>query len=115
MFDNGRDRVDAVEYSRALELELDGASGTATRVWEFRPFPDEYSRSISSARRLPGGNTLIAFGNPSATPIRVYEVTRDGEVVWLLEVFGAASMYRANPLADIAGEVVVTAEPTPHE
>ena len=40
--------------------------------WSFR------STHISSARRLPNGNTLICEGQPG----RVFQVTRDGEIVW---------------------------------
>ncbi len=96
LFDNGFDRRGtAEEYSRALELELDMARGTATKVWEFRPFPDEFSWAISSARRLPNGNTLTMFGYRSAIPLKAYEVTRDGTVVWFLQVRNASTIYRA--------------------
>jgi hypothetical protein len=40
--------------------------------WSFR------STHISSARRLPNGNTLICEGQAG----RVFQVTRDGEIVW---------------------------------
>jgi hypothetical protein len=40
--------------------------------WSFR------STHISSARRLPNGNTLICEGQPG----RVFQVTREGEIVW---------------------------------
>lgn len=106
MFDNGVERTEP--YSRALELELNGAA--ARKTWEFRPTPDNWSRFISSARRLPNGNTFVAFGMSellgSTGPIEVYEVNLDLEIQWHLVVSGEVSfMYRATPLPDIGGEI----------
>lgn len=95
-------------YSRALEFELMGMS--AHKTWEFRPSPDNWSRAVSSARRLANGNSFIGFGMSqgiasSTGPIEVYEVTPAGDVVWHLVVEGDVQlMYRATPLSDIAGE-----------
>jgi hypothetical protein len=103
LFDNGFDREDA-RYSRAVEYELHDSAATA--AWEWRPARDNWARVISSARRLPNGNTLVGFGTPEGMPagatgpIEVYEVTRDGVVVWHMTVGGAvSSMYRATPIA----------------
>jgi hypothetical protein len=106
LFDNGYDRT-TTRYSRAVEYALAGGSGT--KVWEWRPPVDNWARVISSARRLPNGNTLVGFGTthdtpaPGATgPIEVYEVTAAGKVVWHLVVGGAVgSMYRATPLQSL--------------
>ena len=64
LFDNGAKRPDAEggEYSRALELRLDDAAGTAVKVWEYRADPDIYAPIASSAYRLNNGNTLVNFG-----------------------------------------------------
>ncbi len=104
VFDNGYER-EAEKYSRAAEYQL-GAT-TATKIWQWRPERDNWARVISSARRLPNGNTLVGFGTQNdpvlgATgPIEAYEVTREGRVVWHLTVGGAvSSMYRATPLND---------------
>ena len=48
------------------------ASMSGLRYWQF------YSCFISSARRLPNGNTLICEGMHG----RIFQVTRDGEIVW---------------------------------
>ena len=108
-FDRGgkpliKNKVHEAEYARRMDMEV----GKATKVWEFRPFPDEFSRILSSARRLPNGNTLTMFGAATVIPLQAYEVKRDGTVVWFLEVRNADSIYRANAVTDIAGEVVVT-------
>jgi hypothetical protein len=108
LFDNGFERV-TERYSRALELQLDRASGTATALWEWRPSPDIWSRIVGSARRLPDGSTLVAFGAEtgfvgSTGPVSVHELDADGQVRWRLTVNGVPLMYRAWPLADIAGE-----------
>ena len=102
MFDNGYERT-VDRYSRALELQVDGDS--VRKIWEWRPARDNWSRVISSARRLPNGNTLVGFGFPSnqalgsTGPIEVYEVTRGKSVVWHLLVEGKiGSMYRTTPL-----------------
>lgn len=113
MFDNGRERSRGL-YSRALEMEIDRESGTATVAWEFRPQPDIYAPVISSARRLENGNTVVGFGMAEGSlegasgPLAVFEVTPEGHVPWRLEVVeGLRFMYRATPLFTVAGERVV--------
>ena len=109
LFDNGLERSEP--FSRALEWEMTGTS--ARKVWEFRPSPDNWSRAVSSARRLASGNSFIGFGMSqgiaeSTGPVEVYEVTPIGDVVWHLVVqAGIQLMYRATPLSDIAGEMSI--------
>ncbi|MFW6201423.1 MAG: aryl-sulfate sulfotransferase [Gemmatimonadota bacterium] len=105
LFDNGFAREEE-RYSRAAEYEL--REGMAHKVWEWRPERDNWARIISSAMRLPNGNTMVAFGTgdgvgPLVTgPIEVYEVTRAGAVLWHLELGGeVTAMYRATPLFDL--------------
>ena len=102
VFDNGFSR-EQERYSRAAEYVIEGS--VARLDWEWRPERDNWARVISSARRLPNGNTMVGFGLPqsaqlgSTGPIEAYEVTRDGQVVWHLAVDGlVSSMYRATPL-----------------
>ena len=64
-------------YSRVIEFNPD----TLEVCWEYsadRRRQDFYSPYISSAQRLPNGNTLICEGNRG----RIFEVTRDLEIVW---------------------------------
>ena len=75
------------------------------KTWEWRPARDNWARVISSARRLPNGNTLVAFGVPkdvpagSTGPVEAYEVTEGGVVMWHLAVGReVSSMYRVTPL-----------------
>jgi hypothetical protein len=103
LFDNGFTRAE--RYSRAAEYEL--GTNSARKVWEWRPARDNWARVISSARRLPNGNTLIGFGtqqdaNLGATgPIEIFEVNPAGAVVWYLTLGGkVSSNYRATPLFD---------------
>jgi hypothetical protein len=116
LFDNGRDRPAGL-FSRGLELQLDPARGTASVAWDFRPGPDIYAPIIGSAPRLPNGNTLVDFGTSpgvvgASGPVAVYEVTADGQVLWVLRVSAAGLLnYRATPLHDIAGETVVEERP----
>lgn len=71
-------------YSRVLEID----PVTKEVVWEYsiksrkKPWKlfgyEEFSPFISSAQRLPNGNTLICEGSNG----RFIEVTHEGEVVW---------------------------------
>jgi hypothetical protein len=104
LFDNGRDRG---ARSRAVEYRLDGAS--AAKMWEWSSPGANYASAVSSARRLINGNTLVAFGmsagrNESSGPTEAYEVSPHGEVVWHLTVGGTSTMFRVEPLGQIATE-----------
>lgn len=106
MFDNGLEREEP--FSRAVEFDVTGDE--ARKVWEFRPEPANWSRAVSSARRMANGNTLVAFGLSegiagSTGPIEVYEVDPAGAVVWHLLVEGQVRfLYRATPLEAIGVE-----------
>ena len=72
------------DYSRVIELD----PVSLKIVWQYTPaeagflMPVDasrfYSPFISSAQRLPNGNTLITEGSGG----RVFEVTKDHELVW---------------------------------
>lgn len=72
------------DYSRVLEIN----PVTLAIEWQFTPkemgkvFPVDYNRFyspfVSSAQRLPNGNTLITEGASG----RLLEVTHDHEIVW---------------------------------
>jgi hypothetical protein len=77
VFDNGVHRSDSpLVYSRVLETD----PRTNRTVWEYRDLPLQnfFSAYISSAQRLPNGNTLICEGCSG----RLFEVTPDRRVVW---------------------------------
>jgi hypothetical protein len=61
-------------YSRVLEFD----PVTLDLVWQYKKNPEFFSIYISSAQRLPNGNTLIDEGASG----RVFEVTTGGEIVW---------------------------------
>ena len=89
-------------YSRAVEYAIDG--GTAKQVWEWRPPADNYASAVSSARRLPNGNTLVAFGmekgrNGSSGPTEAFEVTSEGKVAWHVLVEGVMTLFRVEPIS----------------
>jgi len=73
LFDNGNMRQ--LNYSRAVEYEVDQENLTVTKVWEFRHDPDLISGSMGNVQRLPNGNTFInwSFGN-------ITEVRPDGTI-----------------------------------
>jgi hypothetical protein len=105
LFDNGIHRGG---YSRAVEYSLDAGAGRT--IWEWRSQPLNYAGAVGSARRLPNGNTLVAFGMSagvvgSTGPTEVYEVDGSGTPVWHL-VVGTRTMYRAEPLTSVGSESV---------
>jgi outer membrane protein assembly factor BamB len=59
--------------SRVLEIN----PVTLEVVWSYNN-PGFFSTNISSAQRLPNGNTLITAGAPG----RLFEVNTDGDIVW---------------------------------
>jgi len=77
LYDNGPHRLDeSFPFSRVIEVN----PATKAIVWKYqepRPFYF-FSPRISSAQRLPNGNTLINEGNFG----RMFEVTAAGDVVW---------------------------------
>ena len=106
VFDNGG----ASGYGFVNPIAPDGTGAfvrATSRVLEIDPVTLElkwsytngrfYSSNISSAQRLPNGNTLITAGAPG----RMFEVTRDGAIVWeyMFPLFSGANasnaVYRA--------------------
>ncbi|MFD4411438.1 aryl-sulfate sulfotransferase [Streptomyces sp. NPDC058476] len=86
VFDNGSYRDDtSVPYSRVIEVDRDSQK----IVWSYEDNPPQnfYSPYMSSAQRLPNGNTFIAEGSFG----RLFEVTPDSDVVWeyVVPYFGA--------------------------
>ena len=107
LFDNG---LEQGRPSRAVELDI--SAGTAVEVWAWTPPSANHASFVSSARRLPDGNTLVGFGLSAGVagasgPVEVYEVTPEGEVAWHLETDGIRIAYRAEPMGSLAGEVEV--------
>jgi hypothetical protein len=85
-------------------------------VWQYtginsgRPVYSFHSSYISSARRLPNGNTLIDEGMNG----RFFQITSKGEIVWEY-----ISPYFSQPRADdpqqVLGNSVYRAQPVPYE
>lgn len=75
IFNNGWARS-PINYSSAVEMNPE----TGEIIWEYKSnsVTSFYSDHISSAERLPNGNTLICSGNNG----HLFEVTADKEVVW---------------------------------
>jgi Arylsulfotransferase (ASST) len=76
IFDNGMNRLAEMSYSRLVEVN----PKTDEVEWEYygKPRSQFFSGHISGAQRLPNANTLVCEG----TSGRVFETTREGEVVW---------------------------------
>ncbi len=93
-----------VQRSSAKEYQLDEVNKIATLVWYYE-HPDidslpVYGPATGSAHRLPNGNTLIDWGNNSATNLNrpnFTEVDMDKNITWELKFdeFGQKS-YQAH-------------------
>jgi hypothetical protein len=75
-------------YARATSRILEIHPVTLELVWSYAR-ANFFSTNISSAQRLPNGNTLITEGAPG----RIFEVTTEGETVW--EYMNPPSPYSA--------------------
>jgi len=64
-------------FARATSRVLEIDPVTLELIWSYTA-PRFFSTNISSAQRLPNGNTLITEGAGG----RVFEVTSDGAIVW---------------------------------
>jgi len=82
VFDNGDHGTAPV--SGVAEYAWDEDAMTAEKVWDYRDPQGRFITHLGDARRLPGGNTLIAWG-PKA---ELTEVTPEGEIVWELHTSG---------------------------
>lgn len=104
LFDNGgSDRP----WSRALEIAYDEDAMTAHAVWSFRPSPDIYAPTWGDADRLANGNTLVSFGvRDPAEASHLIEVTGDHEVVWDLVFEIPWSLYRADRVPVVSGQIL---------
>ncbi|MBI1221018.1 MAG: T9SS type A sorting domain-containing protein [Bacteroidetes bacterium] len=91
VFNNEAGSTESKKFStvNSLELPVDlngnysyysGSYGPADFNWTYKAQPDTqfYSAIISSAQRLPNGNTLICEGNSG----RFFEVDNAGNTVW---------------------------------
>jgi len=118
LFDNGnfRPQAEGGQYSRALELELDFDSMTATKIWEYRHKPSTFAVCSSVTHRLENGNTLLNFGfsaeEACCRPFYIVEADSNGEVVWEVEHRspGKPTQYRVYPSDDIWGEARISDE-----
>ncbi|NRR28722.1 aryl-sulfate sulfotransferase [Oxalobacteraceae bacterium] len=118
VFDNqgeaGYPRVNVGVQPRSRVLEIDPIKKEI--VWEYTgadsnaPEWSFYSSFISSARRLPNGNTLIDEGMNG----RIFQVTAKGELVWEY----VSPYFAANPVAgagrQVQGNWLYRAQPVPY-
>ena len=105
LYDNGTERPNGGQYSRAVRLEIDEQAMTARVVWE-HVIPTG-TPVQGDADRLHNGNILACAGgvlNTGNLP-RLVEATNDdaSEVVWEVTVdgAGASNLYRATEVHDM--------------
>ncbi|MFW5741290.1 MAG: aryl-sulfate sulfotransferase [Myxococcota bacterium] len=92
MFDNGALRAGTnQEYSRIIEVEFDADERRADIVWEYRESPDFYAFAQGAVSVQPNGNIFVTDG----VNTRIFEVTRDKELVWQLRLLDGAWTYKA--------------------
>ena len=110
VYDNGT--LNDPRESRAVEYALDEVNRIATVVWEYRNDPPIFASAMGSTRRLPGGNTLIGWGNSKTS--HVTEVHPDGSIALELSFLNKAHTYRAfrYPWEGVAAEPYAWADTT---
>ena len=107
--------LELFQGSRVLEID----PITKEIVWQYdasssnQPYWNFFSPIISSARRLPNGNTLIDEGIHG----RVFQVTPDGEIVWeyVNPHFGKHTGIRHQEEAQMMVNWVFRAQPVPYD
>lgn len=110
IFDNGGYAPFSNEdfHTRVLEYALDESSRVATLVWSFPGEfavdtwyrDDWYTPFWGDADRLGNGNVLITAGlRSSADNGRIFEVSREGEVVWELRFPLSVGTYQADRIS----------------
>jgi len=79
IFDNGF-LAESIHYAYSRVIEIDAKNRKP--IWEYRDKENDnvwfFSCMLSSAQRLPNGNTLIVESKCG----RIFEVTKNGEIVW---------------------------------
>ena len=91
IFDNGTRNI---QQPRALNFSINAAAGTDTLIHSFTDPAVKFSACCGSARLLPGGDWVIAWG--AEPPIQ--EVTPAGNVVFQLAFAKPTFSYRAVPI-----------------
>ncbi len=101
-------------HSRVVEYKLDEAAQTATLTWEFPGnfetdpwYSSDWQTQIwGDVDRLDNGNVLITAGKRGVgTSTRIFEVTREGEVVWGFEWPENHGSYRAERIPALAERI----------
>ena len=89
IYDNGLYKR---SYTRVIELD----PIKKEIVWEYKTNPPEsfFSEREGYAQRLPNGNTLITDSKKG----RVFEITKDGEIVWEWLFSGIIEEGRGSPI-----------------
>jgi hypothetical protein len=90
ILDNGSQRPGA-KYSRVIEVEFDATAQTAEVVWEYRETPDFYDDFLGSTEPMVNGDILVTAG----TCGRVFQVTRDHQLAWNLQLDTGFWTYKA--------------------
>ncbi|MCB0328504.1 MAG: aryl-sulfate sulfotransferase [Bdellovibrionales bacterium] len=88
IFDNGNTEVRP--YTRILEIN----PVTRKLVWSYQEPGRFFSRTAGATQRLPNGNTLISEDLKG----RIFEVTKEGEIVWEVETPYRTARSRRYPL-----------------
>jgi hypothetical protein len=79
VFDNRNHDEEPV--SRVVEYAIEEDTRSVQEIWSLEDPDGRFWSYLGDARRLPGGNVLIAWSGSG----RLTEVTRDGDIVWEAE------------------------------
>jgi hypothetical protein len=98
-FNTTRNPEESPGISRMLEVVYDEETMTMNETWSWAAPADYFCEVWGDADRLPNGNRLGTFGNPTH-PASITEVDPKGEIVWELaieqEIRGYWGIYSAD-------------------
>ena len=94
MYDNGNFRPQGMNsFSRAAEYKLDEKLMTATKVWEYRHYPEIYADAMGYVQQLDNGNRLISWGGSSVAAMT--EIKPDNSTALEVKFDSGIYTYRA--------------------
>lgn len=97
LFDDGQHNVS--HGARAMEFELDQEHKTATLVWSYTYDEDMTCGGRGGVQRLPDGNTLVCYGNPTWSEIMFVLV--NPKRTKIMQVEGALGVYRVTNISSL--------------
>ncbi len=97
LFDDGQHNVS--HGARALEFELDQVNKIFTLVWSYTYDEDMSCNGRGGVQRLPDGNTLVCYGNPTWSELMFVVV--NAKRTKIMQVEGSIGVYRVSNITKL--------------